>query len=55
MSDMNNAQITALRSVSQNNGWNVIDGNGRVVMFGISEERAKEYAAYYKGGRAVQG
>ncbi len=55
MSLMNAAQIKALRSAQSVNVWNVIDGRGNVVMFGISEERAKEYATYYKGGRAVQG
>ncbi len=55
MSLMNTAQIKALRSTQSVNTWNVLDGRGAIVMFGISEERAREYAAYYKGGRAVQG
>ena len=55
---MNNAQMTAIRMMAESlnfgkdGNWQVKDGKGHVIMFNLTEDRAKEYAEYYKGGFA---
>lgn len=50
-------ELSGLRAMGQavaTEGCWMVVVNGSVKMFGLTKERAEEYAEYYQGGKAVQ-
>jgi hypothetical protein len=57
MTSTKSPELNATRfwNTATESDWRVYDGRGRCLMFGLSEERAREFARHYRGGHAAKG
>lgn len=54
---MNAAQLKGIRLMAetkQTEKYTLKDGNGYVVMFNLTKQRAEEYSRYYKGSQVIR-